>query len=151
MSEQDLQIALSIFADATTDARVLDMGTAIADDDLWSRNAKHFAPDAEIRFETPGEMAVEVMVQDYKGIEGLREGWRNWLEPWDRYLIEIDDWVDAGEGKVLVLVTSKARMKGTDVEVPQSAAALYLVEGGRIVKVTFYLDQNEARRDAGLA
>jgi ketosteroid isomerase-like protein len=150
VSDEELLLALSIFADATSEEGVLDMGAAIDDDDLWSRNAELFTDDVEIRFVTPGEMAVEVMAQDHTGIEGLREGWRIWLEPWDRYLITIDEWIDAGDGKLLVLVTSMARMRGTDAEVPQSAAALYFIEGGRIVRLNFYLDQEQARRDAGL-
>jgi hypothetical protein len=149
--EEPLQIALSIFADAINEEGVLDMGAAIDDDEMWSRNAERFTADAEIRFVTPGEMAVEVMQQEHSGLEGLRTGWRSWLEPWDRYLITIDEWVDAGEGKVLVLVSSMARMRGTDVEVPQSAAALYRIEQGKVVKLSFYLDQEQARRDAGLA
>lgn len=149
MSVEDFQIALSIFADFTDEEGVMDMGAAIGDDELWARNAQQFDPDAEIHFVTPGDVAVDVM-EDYRGTEGLREGWRTWLEPWDRYLITVEDFIDAGGGKVLVLVTSTARMRGTDAEVSQSAAALYFVEQGRIVRVNFYLDQHQARRDAGL-
>jgi len=149
MSEQDVRLALSIFADATQGG-MLDMAEAIADDELWDRNQQHFDPEAKIKFVIPGD-GVEVMEQEYVGIEGLRAGWRAWLVPWDSYLIVIDEIIDAGEGGVLLLVTSAARMRDTGAEVPQSAATRFVVKDDRIAEVNFYLDQQQARREAGLA
>ena len=150
MAEQDVRLALSIFADATTEG-VLDMAKAIEDDAMWERNRKLMAPDVQVHFVNPDSGGLVVMEQDYEGIEGLRKGWRRWLEPWESYMITIEDWIDAGEGRVLVLVTSTARMKGSDAEVPQSAATKFVTEGGVIGEIWFYLDQAQARRDAGLA
>jgi ketosteroid isomerase-like protein len=138
-----------IFADATSDGE-LDMAAAIEDDDLWKRNEKLIAPDVKVRFVNPDAGGVQIMDQDFEGVEGLRTGWRTWLEPWDRYRIRIDDVVDAGGGLILMLVTSNARMRDSEIEVPQAAASLFRVREGRVVEVSFYLDQAQARRDAGL-
>src|SRR3954453_7570800 len=34
----------------------------------------------------------------YRGIEGLRAAWVDWLAPWDSYYTEIEDGVDPGGG-----------------------------------------------------
>jgi ketosteroid isomerase-like protein len=143
-------VAAAIFADAAAPAAEFDMASVIEDDERWSRNSELFQPDAAIKFVPPSE-GVTVMEQEYRGIEGLRTGWRNWLDPWESYRISTEDVIDVGDGRVLVLVTSKARMRGTGTEVPQSAASLFFVEDGRITRINFYLDQQQARRDAGLA
>ncbi len=150
MSAEDVQLALTIFADATRDG-VLDMAEAIADDDLWARNEERLADDVKVKFLNPPSGGVEIMEQDYVGIEGLRAGWRNWLEPWGSYLITIGEIIDAGNGRVLLLVTSVARMHESRTEVPESAATVFRVENGLIVEINFYLDQKQAREDAGLA
>src|SRR5918999_1716358 len=145
MSDEDLRLAVSIFADHTRDG-VLDMAAAIEDDEMWERNRSHFHPEAEIKFIIPGDTGVHVMQHEFVGIEGLREGWRRWLEPWGSYRIVVDDFVDAGEGEILVMVTSFATMRGTDAEVPQSAATRTVVREGRVAAIHFYLDQQQARR-----
>ena len=149
MSAEDVQLALEIFGDATRDA-VLDMAEAIADDELWARNEERIAPDVKVAFVTPLSGGVEIMPQDFVGIAGIREGWRAWLEPWDRYEIEIGEVIDAGEGRVLLLVSTTAHMREPAVEVPDAAAALIRVKGGLIVEVRFFLDQAQARSEAGL-
>jgi ketosteroid isomerase-like protein len=147
--EEDLWLAMMVFADVTSEGE-LDMAAAIEDDGLWKRNENLIAPDAKVRFVSPDVAGVQVMDQDFEGIEGLRTGWRTWLEPWDRYRIKIDEMLDAGGGLILVLVTSTARMRDSEMEVPQSAASMFRVKEGRIVEISFYLDQAQARRDAGL-
>jgi ketosteroid isomerase-like protein len=148
VSQDDLQLALAIFADATRDGE-LDMASAIEDETLWERNRERIAEDAKVTFVNPS-VGVKVMEQEYVGIDGLREGWRNWLAPWDRYRVVIDDWHDVGGGQVLVLVTSTARMRESGIEVPQSAASIFRADGGLIREIRFYLDQAQAREAAGL-
>ena len=147
MSDDDLQLALAIFAEVTRDG-ILDMSEAIDDEELWRRNEERIAEDVEVRFVPPPGGGVEVMAQDYVGIDGLRKGWRNWLEPWDSYQLTVEDFIDVGDGRVLVLVTSRARISTT--EVPQQAASMFRAKNGEIVEIAFYLDQDQARRDAGL-
>jgi hypothetical protein len=150
MTEDDVRLALTIFADAIRDGE-LDMARAIEDDALWERNRDRMSPDVKVRFVNPEEGGVQVMDQDYEGIEGLRQGWRTWLAPWDRYRILIEEALDAGDGQVLLLVRSVAHMRDSEVEMPQEAAALARIEDGRAVEISFYLDQAQARRDAGLS
>ena len=39
----------------------------------------------------------------YLGLDGLRAGFLDWLTPWASYRTEIEDFIDAGEGRVVVL------------------------------------------------
>jgi hypothetical protein len=149
MTEQDVRLAISIFADATSEG-VMDMAKAIEDDAMWERNRRLIAPDVRVHFVNPDSSGLVVMEQDYEGIEGLRQGWRRWLTPWDSYLITVEDVIDAGEGRVVVLVTSTARMRDSGAEVPQAAATTFVAEAGVISEIWFYLDQDQARRDAQL-
>ena len=150
MSADDLQLALMIFAEATGEDGVLDMAAAIEDDELWARNAERIAPDCKVRFTNPPGIDLEVMARDYVGIEGLREGWRNWLEPWDSYMVTIEDFIDIGDGRVLVLVVSRSRFRDSTADVTENAASMFRVKDGVVVEIYFYLDQQQARADAGL-
>ena len=150
MSTEDLQLALLIFAESTDDDGVLDMAAAIADDELWARNAERIARDCKVKFVNPPGIDLEVMGRDYVGIEGLREGWRNWLAPWDSYMVTVEDFIDIGDGRVLVLVVSRSRFRDSTADVTEKAASLFRVKDGIVVEIHFYLDQGQARRDAGL-
>ena len=150
MSAEDLELALMIFGEVTDEDGVLDMAAAIDDEELWARNAERIASDCKVRFANPPGADLEVMARDYVGIEGLRQGWRNWLEPWDSYLVTIEDFVDIGDGRVLVLVVSRSRFRNSTADVTERAASMFRVKDGVVVEIQFYLDQQQARRDAGL-
>ena len=149
MSEQDLQIAVSFFGDIASSG-VFDMAALVEDEEFWKDDEERVADDFVVRF-PPAEDGIQVMEDDYVGREGFRKGWRTWLEPWDRYVITIDEMIDVGDGRVLMMVTSSARLRGSDTDVPQSSAALFQIEDEKIVEIRFYLEQDHARRDAGLA
>jgi hypothetical protein len=104
-------------------------------------------PDLEVVFEgSPvGGPALE-----YRGLEGLIEGWRDWLIPWASYWIRIEDFVDGGE-HVVCPVRVVARTTRDGVEVTHRPAAVWTVRNGRLVAVRFYLEQSQAFEYAGLA
>ena len=104
--------------------------------------------DADIQF-----MALESgPLQDRQliGVEGLIEGWRDWLEPWQSYVMESEDVIDAGE-QVVSLIRVRAKTSHDGVEVEHSPAAVWTVEDRMVVAVTFYLDRDQALEAAGLS
>jgi ketosteroid isomerase-like protein len=103
-----------------------------------------FAPDVEVMFATPAGPPTE-----YSGIDGLLDGWQDWLLPWERYEVRIDELVDAGE-RVVALATLRGRTRHDGVELAQPAAAVVTVVDGRFTRVEFHLDQREALEAAGL-
>jgi ketosteroid isomerase-like protein len=104
------------------------------------------APDAEILFVpvAPGNPGA-----DYEGLEGLMEGWRDWLAPWESYVIEVEDLVDA-RNSVVALVNMRARTEHGGVEMEQQGATIWTVEDGKIVRMSFHLDRGEALARAGV-
>jgi ketosteroid isomerase-like protein len=55
-----------------------------------------------------------------------------------------------GEGAVAVLADLHGRTRHDQAEIDQKAASLWTVRDGRVVRIRFYLDRDEALRDAGL-
>ena len=85
----------------------------------------------------------------YRGPAGLAAGWTDWLEPYDSYVIEIEDFVDAGD-YVYMPVRVHARTRRDGVAVDHAPAAVCQMRDGRPARVAFYLDREEARAEAGL-
>src|SRR2546423_242845 len=152
MSRQDVELVTSIYPlDPDAPSGEFDMA-AMIEDPVWQQTVEEvFRPDVKIRFLTPRDGRLPLMEQDtFAGPQGLAEGWRIWMEPWDSFRIAYEDLIDAGEGMILLLVRATARMRDSGIEIPQEGAALHRVEGGKIAAISFYLDQDQARRDAGL-
>jgi ketosteroid isomerase-like protein len=84
-----------------------------------------------------------------RGPEGLAEGWRDWLEPWESYYIELEKFIDAGD-EVISLVRVRAQTTRDAVAVEHESAALWSVREGEISRVRFYLDRDQALEAAGL-
>jgi ketosteroid isomerase-like protein len=103
-----------------------------------------FIPDAEIVFATRSGPPSE-----YRGMEGLVEGWRDWLAPWSRYELEVEGMLDGGD-KVVADALLRGETRRGGVEIEQKAAAVMTVADGKIVRVEFHLDRREAREAAGI-
>jgi ketosteroid isomerase-like protein len=108
------------------------------------------APDALVEFATPYGGFMGEMAGPFRGVEGLQRAWAEWTAPWEKWSFRGTEWLDAGDGRVLLLGDSLGRLAGSGVEVETHAAALYTVEGDRIVRIEHFLDQEQARRAAGL-
>jgi ketosteroid isomerase-like protein len=87
----------------------------------------------------------------YQGVEGLRAGFLDWLEPWGGYDAGVEDVIDAGEGRVVVLTRDHARPKGTDTEVSFLGAPVWTVRDGQVARIEFYWNRDEGLAAAGLA
>jgi hypothetical protein len=150
MSQDDVFLVASVFSETLAPDGRIDMGPMMEDDAVWARNAELFDPEVEVRFMIPATGGPQIMEQEFAGIDGLRAGWREWMNPWEEFLVGVEDVLDLGDGGVLMLAEATGRMRGTGAEVPQEVALFCHVDGGRLDSIGFYLDQDQARRDAGL-
>ena len=107
-------------------------------------DSEAFAADVEVMFATPAGPPTE-----YAGMDGMLAGWEDWLAPWERYDVKVDELIDAGE-RVVALATLSGRTRRDGVDVQQPAAAVLTVLDGRITRVEFHLDRREALAAAGL-
>jgi hypothetical protein len=80
----------------------------------------------------------------YSGIDGFREMWLDWLEPWASYHVQVDEMLDLGDS-VVVLVRDRARRRGMDVEVELISGSLWTFGNGKIVRVQFYANREDLR------
>jgi ketosteroid isomerase-like protein len=85
----------------------------------------------------------------YSGIDGFREMWLDWLEPWASYHVQVDEMVEVGDS-VVVLVRDRARRHGMDVEVELISGSLWRFGNGKIVRVEFYANREDLRDAVGL-
>jgi ketosteroid isomerase-like protein len=80
--------------------------------------------DAEVEFDVTG-MAPEGLLLDYeevyRGHEGVRQFFSQWVEWWDRYHVDLDELIYGEGDRVVVAVgrqTGRARMSGAEIERP---------------------------------
>jgi ketosteroid isomerase-like protein len=107
-------------------------------------DASLFDPDLQVAFAQPSGPPT-----DYSGVEGLIEGWRDWLVAWSKYSVDVEDYLDAGDS-VVALATLRGETERHGVRVEQQAAAVVRVVDGKIKRLEFHLDRREALASAGL-
>jgi ketosteroid isomerase-like protein len=86
----------------------------------------------------------------YTGVDGLREGWLEWFEPWASYYSEAEDIFEVGD-QVVVLARDRGRRPETDIEVELLGASVCTVRNGKLAQVEFYASRAEALEAAGLS
>jgi ketosteroid isomerase-like protein len=104
------------------------------------------APGMEVRFAASQAGADGF---EGRGIEGLIEGWRDWLIAWESYVLTVEQVIEAGD-KVLMLVRVRARTSRDSVELEHNPAAVWTVTDGQATAVTFFLQREDAFQFAGI-
>ncbi len=89
--------------------------------------------------------------QYYSGFEGVREFLSGWLEAWDDWRLELDELHDAGDDKVVVIVSQYGKSKSTGVEVEMRFGQVWMLRGERYMRMQMYADPTEALEAAGAA
>jgi ketosteroid isomerase-like protein len=143
MSQENVELVRSLQPSREDDLVALfrDDATATA---LMEALSPFFHDDFEIVAPTPGQRG------RFEGLEGLRAGWLDWLDPWESYRTEVEDVIDAGD-EVVVLVRDYGRRAGMAVEVSVVSAAVWTVRDGKIAGVAFYLNRSKALEAVGLS
>jgi ketosteroid isomerase-like protein len=109
--------------------------------------AAAISPETEVVFMTG---ALGVPNPTFQGIAGLVEGWRDWLEPYESYRLEVEDFIDAGGDRVVVPARVQARTRRDGVLVEHSPAAVCTISNGKLARVSFHLDRLQALEAVGL-
>jgi ketosteroid isomerase-like protein len=90
-------------------------------------------------------------VERYRGAEGLAEFLRVWTEDFDDWSVTFDEVIDAGDDRVVLLVSQSGTGSGSGVPVELRFAQIYELEAGIVTRIRFYLDRSEALEAAGLS
>jgi ketosteroid isomerase-like protein len=86
-------------------------------------------------------------VDSYRGFDGVRRFWHEFLSTWDRYRVETLRFYDAGD-QVAVVVRIVGRTH--ELEVDETRSSLLTVRDGRVVRVQSFADPDGARAAVGL-
>ena len=85
----------------------------------------------------------------YHGVEGLRRLLEDVGDDWEQFHLRADEFVPIGRDRVLVMGHVQARAKTSGVELDYGAAWLCYLRGGKVIRVRFYSDREEALTAAG--
>ena|SRR5437588_12693694 len=87
------------------------------------------------------------------GLAGMAGGWRDFLSAWEWYHVEVDEYRELDDGRVLVLIRCSARGKTSGLDIAQirtESATLFHVRDGKVVRLLVYMDRDRAFADLGL-
>ena len=108
--------------------------------------------DPDIEWDARGSASVTPdQAEVYRGQQGVRTFWRQWLEAWRDLQFEIQDVLDAGDEVVLLIRNQRqwGRHSGILTEFPPYAL-VFMFRDGKVVRWRFFSDQQSALKAVGL-
>jgi ketosteroid isomerase-like protein len=104
-----------------------------------------FHPDIELH-EDPSFPEAGV----YRGKEAVARYFTQFTESFDEFTVEVEDSVDLGEDRVLMLFLLRTRGKESGATVEAHPGWIFTIREGKAAQIEAYLDRNEAYAAAGL-
>jgi len=89
----------------------------------------------------------------WSGLDGMTEGFRDFLSAWKDWGVVADDYLEVPGERVLVSfhLTGSGRASGLDIaRVHTNGATLFVIGDDRVTRVVQYLDRARALADLGL-
>jgi ketosteroid isomerase-like protein len=87
------------------------------------------------------------------GVAALAEAWREFLDTWEEWRVEPEEYRELDEERVLVLVRIRGRGKTSGLEVDEisaSGANLFHLRDGKVTRLALYWDRDRALADVDL-
>jgi len=117
--------------------------------EAWHRGDFELVPlidDPEVETHlTQGTETLVGLDSVYYGPEGHCRSMKVWNEAWQDWDAEIDEIVDEGHDRVLVIARIHAKGLASGVELDQWGAVRYTFRGGRILRVDAAFDTDRVR------
>jgi ketosteroid isomerase-like protein len=142
MSHENVELAEAMVPQDT------DIVPLFRDEDTFARMRHAFSAFLTDDFQSV--MVFPAQTRTYSGLEGLRENWLDWLEPWATYRVTIDELIDVGE-RVVVLTRNRGRREDMETEVEIIAAAILTFREGKIARWEDYAVRVAALEAVGLS
>ena len=144
MSQENVELIVGLHFEPS-----VDWASIVRDDATWSALTPTVSdvihPDFEATIPLFGA------AKTYKGLNGLREAWRDWLAPWVTWRSEIEQAIDLDDARVLLLNHDYARAENSDREMQNRGAAIWTVRDGKVARFDAYANRSDALKAAGLA
>jgi hypothetical protein len=101
----------------------------------------------EVEFEVHGGVGERLRGT---GLQQLVESWREWLKPFEAFTTEIEDCIDVGDERVLVLIRDHVQPRGTDSRIESVGCNLVTLRDSKIARIDFYPSREQGLEAAGL-
>ena len=102
--------------------------------------------DPQIEFTSTGSLEDG----SWTGVTALADYWRRILSAWDDVCAEAQAYREIDSERVLVLTLSRGRGEASGVELGQTAAYLFQIRNGKVMKLVQYWNRDRAFADLGL-
>jgi ketosteroid isomerase-like protein len=89
----------------------------------------------------------------WTGVAGMAEGFRDFLDAWEDFGVEAEEYRELDDERVLVLIRRSGRGKTSRLEVTDlrtEAADLFHIRDGKVTRFVAYWDREHAFADLGL-
>ena len=86
--------------------------------------------------------------EEYRGYDGVRRFWTQFLSAWDEYAVEVEELIDAGDQVVAVM-----RLSGrtNELEIDEMRSSLLTLRDGKVVRIEPFANKDGALEAAGLS
>jgi ketosteroid isomerase-like protein len=139
VSEENVELVRRLYAGLASEGSGRDFERRLTDEAL----SRFLDPQIEWVAVTDSVLAVD----SYRGFEGVRRFWGEFVSAWDSYRVEPLRFDDAGD-QVAVVVHIVGRTH--ELEVDETRSSLLTVRDGRVVRVQSFAGAEGAREAAGL-
>jgi ketosteroid isomerase-like protein len=85
----------------------------------------------------------------YSGPGGFAEAWREWMEPYSSFSIEVDELRELGDA-LLMLAHQRGVTRRDGVAIADKSGSIWRFRDGLLCRVEFYLDRDSALAAAGV-
>jgi ketosteroid isomerase-like protein len=139
MSRENVELVRRLYAELASGGSAQEFEQRLTDEALGA------FLDPGIEWIPPPESLMAV--ESYRGFDGTRRLWGEFVSTWDDYRVETLRFDDAGE-QVAVVVRIVGRTHG--LEVDETRSSLLTIRQGRVVRVQAFADPEGAREAAGV-
>ncbi len=141
MADENIERLNNILAGMDDDSGT-ELTTLFRDDSAWAQMRESLEPFVQPDCEFVWIASFGQM--EHRGLDGLREGWLDWYAPWSTYRSKIEDVINLGDDRVMVLVRERARREDGTADVEMRPAGLFTFRDGKLARIDFYASRDEA-------
>jgi ketosteroid isomerase-like protein len=87
--------------------------------------------------------------EDYRGHAGVRRWLEDWSSAWSEFSMEPEEFIDAGD-RVVAVVRMTARGASSGIVVERQDALVQSFRDGRVVRIDYYNNRDQALKAVGL-
>jgi ketosteroid isomerase-like protein len=146
MSEENVETVRRVFDEASRRTDPTGRAVDALDRDSMAVVYESMDPEVEVH-EDPRFPEAGI----YRGVEAVRCYFGRFVESFDEFSFEAEDFIGLEDERVLVLFSLTTRGKGSGARVQARPGWIYTIRDGRTMRIDAFLDRDEALEAAGLS